>query len=412
MSNSQKIEILTIALIVFVALLFVVIGILVCKKLMKDKKERQRYEIKEKSKDIISTKEKETKSKEVIFRSYTRESIYDFMEFDKIEDNMIIQKKGKRFLMIVECQGVNYDLMSRVEKVAVEEGFLQFLNSLRHPIQIYVQSRTVNLTSSIENYKKKVSEVKTRLDRMLMEYEELKSNPRTKEEILQKYNLEITKQRNLYEYGKDIVENTEKMNLNKNVLNKKYYVIIPYYSEEANNDNLDKEEVQSLAFSELYTRAQAIIRSLFACNVNSKILNSSDLVNLLYVAYNRDESEIFDIDKAIEAGCEDIYSTAPDVFENKIKALDEVIATRAQERAEEAFEKIKSRKQKIAENTELNIENLIDEMAKKILDENRTYIGKEAVEKSKEVIESEAKERKGGKGANEEKAKKTRRTSK
>ena len=412
MSNSQKIEILTIALIVFVALLFVVIGILVCKKLMKDKKERQRYEIKEKSKDIISTNEKETKSKEVIFRSYTRESIYDFMEFDKIEDNMIIQKKGKRFLMIVECQGVNYDLMSRVEKVAVEEGFLQFLNSLRHPIQIYVQSRTVNLTSSIENYKKKVSEVKTRLDRMLMEYEELKSNPRTKEEMLQRYNLEITKQRNLYEYGKDIVENTEKMNLNKNVLNKKYYVIIPYYSEEANNDNLDKEEVQSLAFSELYTRAQAIIRSLFACNVNSKILNSSDLVNLLYVAYNRDESEIFDIDKAIEAGCEDIYSTAPDVFENKIKALDEVIATRAQERAEEAFEKIKSRKQKIAENTELNIENLIDEMAKKILDENRTYIGKEAVEKSKEVIESEAKERKGGKGANEEKAKKTRRTSK
>ena len=100
------------------------------------------------------------------------------------------------------------------------------------------------------------------------------------------------------------------------------------------------------------------------------------------------------------------------LYENKIKALDEVIATRAQERAEEAFEKIKSRKQKIAENTELNIENLIDEMAKKILDENRTYIGKEAVEKSKEVIESEAKERKGGKGANEEKAKKTRRTSK
>jgi len=345
----------------------------------------------------------------VTFKSYTRESIYNFMEFDKIEDNMIIQKEGKRYVMVVECQGVNYDLMSRVEKVAVEEGFLQFLNSLRHPIQIYVQSRTVNLTSSLDNYRRKVSEYKMKLDKMLMEYEELRSNPRTREEVLQRYNYEIVKQRNLYEYGQDIIANTEKMNLNKNVLNKKYYVIVPYYSEEANNPDLDKEEIKNLAFSELYTRAQSIIRTLFVCNVNSKILNSSELVNLLYVAYNRDESEIFDIDKAIQAGCDDLYSTAPDVFDNKIKALNEVIERKAQERAEEAFEVAKSRKQKIAENTEENLDDLIDEMAKRILDDNRMYVGKEAVEKSKKVID-ETKVKKGGKGANEKKT--TRRTSK
>lgn len=402
MSNSQMVQILTLALIFFIILLFVVIGIFVVKKLMKNKKEKD--EVKE-----VINKEKEEKTKEVVFKSYTRESIYNFMEFDKIEDNMIIQKDGKRYLMVVECQGVNYDLMSRVEKVAVEEGFLQFLNSLRHPIQIYVQSRTVNLTGSIENYKNQINAYKLKLDRMQMEYEELKNNPRTKEEVLQRYNYEITKQRNLYEYGRDIIENTEKMNLNKNVLNKKYYIIIPYYSEEANNPNLDKEEIKNMAFSELYTRAQSIIRTLFVCNVNSRILNSSDLVNLLYVAYNRDESEIFDIDKAIQAGCDDMYSTAPDVFDNKIKALDEMITKRAQEKAEEAFEIAKSRKQIIAENTENNIEDLIDEMAKRILEENRTYIGKEAVEKSKKIID----ERKGGKGANEKKkTTRTNRTSK
>ena len=114
------------------------------------------------------------------------------------------------------------------------------------------------------------------------------------------------------------------------------------------------------------------------------------------------------MDKAIQAGCDDIYSTAQDVFENKIKALDEMIARKAQEKAEEAFEEVKSQKQKIAENTEQNIEDLIDEMAKKILDENRTYIGKDAVEKSKKIID----DKKGGKGANEEKTKTRRRTSK
>ena len=36
----------------------------------------------------------------------------------------------------------------------------------------------------------------------------------------------LTKQRNLYEYARDIVENTERMSLNRNIFNKKYYVLI------------------------------------------------------------------------------------------------------------------------------------------------------------------------------------------
>ena len=42
------------------------------------------------------------------------------MQFDKIEDNMIVQDNGARYLMVVECEGVNYDLMSNMEKAAVE----------------------------------------------------------------------------------------------------------------------------------------------------------------------------------------------------------------------------------------------------------------------------------------------------
>ena len=406
MNNSQMINILTIALILVVTILFVLIGILVCKSLMKRVKENN------KDKDIIKNKETEKNlkdSKEIIFKSYTRESIYKFMEFDKVEDNMIIQKQGKRFLMVVECQGVNYDLMSKMEKIAVEEGFLQFLNALRHPIQIYVQSRTINLGSSIETYKAKVEEYKTKLNKMNMEYEAIRNNPKSSEKIKQKYNYEITKQKNLYEYGKDIIENTEKMNLNKNVLNKKYYVIIPYYSEEANNPDLDNEEIKNLAFSELYTRAQSVIRTLYACEVKGRILNSTELIDLLHVSYNRDESEVFDIEKAIELGCEDLYSTAPDVFEKKIKALDEVIYQKGQQRAEEAYEIVKSTKQEVAEIKEQNIDELINEMAKKILEQNQVYIGKNAVEKSKEVIDNNKKS-KGGRKTDE--TKKTRRNSK
>ncbi len=101
---------------------------------------------------------------------YTKKSIYSFMKFDAIQDNMIISNNGKRFVMVVECQGVNYDLMSGVEKASTEQGFLQFLNTLRYPIQIYVQTRTVNLNSSIIAYKDKLRQVETRLARRQMDY--------------------------------------------------------------------------------------------------------------------------------------------------------------------------------------------------------------------------------------------------
>lgn len=383
------IEILIILLVLFIMLLFILIGILIFKKL----KEKNTTE-------VTSNSEGEEKSKTAVFKSYTKDSIYNFMEFEKIEDSMIIQKNGRRFLMVIECQGVNYDLMSEMEKIAVEEGFQQFLNSLRHQIQIYVQSRTVNLTASIENYKRKVSEYRSKLDKMNMEYEQLKNNPKIPEETLKRYNYEVTKQRNLYEYGQDIIENTQKMNLNKNILSKKYYIIVPYYSEEDPESVLNKEDIRNMAFSELYTKSQSIIRALMGCEVSSRILNSTELINLLHVAYNRDESETIDMEKVIQSGCEEIYSTALDVFEKKMRAIDEIIAKEAEERAHDAYKTAKSNKQRMAENREQSIEDLIAEMAKEILDENAVYIGTEMAEESKKIIE-ESKENKGGKEANE-----------
>ena len=62
-----------------------------------------------------------------IATQYTKKSIFKFMQFDKIEDNMIVQDNRQRYLMVIECEGVNYDLMSQVEKTAVESGFVEFL---------------------------------------------------------------------------------------------------------------------------------------------------------------------------------------------------------------------------------------------------------------------------------------------
>ena len=337
-----------------------------------------------------------------------KQSIFNFMEFDKIEDNMIIQKQGKRYLMVVECQGVNYDLMSRVEKVAVEEGFQQFLNTLRHPIQIYIQTRTVNLENTIGLYKDRVKEVEDKYRNMTYQYNKMKESESYSKEDIDKYYFELVKQRNLLEYGKDIIKDTEKMSLNKNVLNKKYYIIIPYFSEEASDEKYAREEVNSMAFSELYGKAQAIIRTLSSCSVSGKILTSKELVDLLYVAYNRDEAERFGIDKAMMAGYDELYSTSQDVFEKKVRVLDEEIKDKAIDLVNETIAKVKSRPQQIAEQKQNRFEELVRKMAEVVITENETYIGTEVANSAIEEIHNSEK---GGKVTNEKEKRTTRKRS-
>jgi hypothetical protein len=331
------------------------------------------------------------------------QSVFDFMEFDSVEDNMILQKGGKKYIMVIECQGVNYDLMSGMEKTGVEEGFVQFLNTLRHPIQLYIQTRTVNLESSIQGYKNRVKEIEATLFKMRQEYEQMKESGQYSKEQLEKLFYEITKQTNLYEYGRDIIYDTEKMSLNRNILNKKYYIVISYYVSELGKNEYDKSEIQSMAFSELYTRAQSVIRAISPCGVNGKILNSVELSELLYVAYNRDESEVYDLRKAIKAEYDSIYRTAPDVLDKKMKEIDQAIEQKAIQLATEKIEKFRSQKREIVEEKEQSIEELADEMAQLIIEQNKEFIGPDVANEAIAEIKRE-----GGKVDEKKKTKRTR----
>lgn len=407
--NNQTISVLTYVLIFMVAILFVLLtifGVLKFKEISNKKKTKEQLEEK------IKDKQKENKG--TIGKEYNKQSIFSFMEFDKIEDNMIVKKDGKIYLMVIECQGINYDLMSGVERTSVEQGFLQFLNTLRHPIQIYIQTRTVNLGSSINTYKNKVKEIQDKLVKTDMDYRQKENSKQYTKEELEKYNLEVIKQRNLYEYGLDIIRNTEQMSFNKNILTKQYYIIIPYYSEDIENKDFSNEEIKNIAFSELYTKAQSIISSLYVCGVNSKILDSTQLTELLYVAYNRDESEVYELNKVLNSGYEEIYSTAPDVLDKKMKELDKKIEEDAIRKANEVvFEATEeNEKEKAVKEKEKKIDKLIDDMAKMIIEKNETFFGSEITKKAIEKIDKQDLKEGGKEDDEKAKTKTTRRTRK
>ena len=395
MDAEQMIQILMYLLLAIVTILIVLLIVFGVKWL----KNKQKEETESKEKDVKGNNVKPTQTS---INGMERQSILNFMEFDTVDDNMIIQKNGARFLMVIECQGVNYDLMSGIEKTSVEEGFVQFLNTLRNPIQIYIQTRSVNLESSISGYKEKVRKIEEKYNRMKMQYYEMKDSGQYTNEQLDRTFFELTKQSNLYEYGRDIINDTERMSLNRNILNKKYYIVVPYYASELGSDELDKAEIQSLAFSEVYTRAQSLIGAISACGVRGKILRTNELIELLYMAYNRDEAETFGLDKAIQAGYNETNSTAPDVLDKKMKELDKYIEEKAMEKARDTINEVMSEKALREAAKDESLDDIIMQMSEALLKENENYLGKDVIEESIEKLDKTkkkktTKEKKGGK---------------
>jgi len=344
-----------------------------------------------------------------IATEYTKKSIFKFMQFDKIEDNMIVQDNEKRYLMVIECEGVNYDLMSQVEKTAVESGFVQFLNTLRYPIQIYTQTRTVNIGDSIQNYKNRLEVTKKELETKQQEYNRMLKSDNTEEQQLETVRRELIRIKNLYAYGQDVVENIQKTSQNKSVLRKHYYIVVPYYTAEIGVDILDEEEKKSMIFSELYTRCQSLIQALFACEMKCRILNSNELVELLYIAYNRDESEAYSVERAIKAGYNELYSTAPDVLDKRMKAIDEEIEKNAIDLARETIDEVRLEKERKIRKKEQDFEEIVRQMAESLVKENQKYVGKEVTEKAVEKIRRKSKE--GGKSDEQKTSKRTRKVS-
>lgn len=321
--------------------------------------------------------------------SSSKKSVLNFLEFEKIEDNMIVTKNGRKYIMVIECQGINYDLMSELEKNGVETGFLQFLNALRHPIQLYLQTRTVNLSKSLLGYRERLDSYEVEFREAERKYIQTANDPLSSGKEIMNSQIEYNRKKNVYEYTKDVIQNTERISQNKNVLTRKYYIVISQFISDNKDEKADLEERIDEVFQELYTKAQSIIRSLGSCSVQGKILNSEELIELMYIAYNRDEYDTYGMDKAIQAGYDELYSTGEDAFLKRIKLLDELIEKRAVEKVNGLVEVAKTEKEREVQKRERNIDVYVNAMAKTILDRNRAVIGEDIAEEVSKKLDKE-----------------------
>ena len=369
----NTIQMLNIILIIVVLLIFIlgITALLIIKRMVDKKQEEEKN-----NKEIKDNND--AKTNYITRDGRAIDSIYKFMEFDSINDNMIVRKNGKQFVMIIECKGINYDLLSEEEKEAVEMGFIEMLNTLRFPIQLYVQTRTLDLTNLIKEYKKRTDDIRDQINRI--DYQISVANSKSDMDLLNKLQFERKRKINILEYGESIEDYTVRMSESKNILQQKTYIVISYYiSEYGDTSKYSKEEVRDIAFSELYTRCQTVIRSLASAEVTGRVISSEEIAELLYVAYNRDGSEKYNLRDALNSEYDRLYSTAKDVMEEKERRIKEQIDDEASKLAANSIIKAdemnrEQRENKIKQRAQEMVDDYKDEMTDELYRETKKQI--------------------------------------
>lgn len=329
-------------------------------------------------------KEKEIKTANKEFNGIQRETTEKILDFDEVRDDMIIRKNGQQYVMVVQCKGINYDLLSEAEKEAVERGFVEFLNTIRFPIQLYVQTRSLNLRKTIDAYREKVNviaeEIKS-LQKQKVEYERIGNQKQ-----VDMLNFEIRRKENVLEYGQD--NYIGRMSFNQNVLQQKTYVVVSYFKSELGNiSNYSKDEIINMVFTELYTRTETLIRSLGSAQVSGRILDSEELTELLYIAYNRDEEQIYQLDRALDAQYDALYSTSKDVLQKQRDRIDRQIDDMAVDLASDSLLKADS----ILKDRE-KLNNELRERTIEIIEEYKNQLSPDLYNETKKIIEEKTKE--------------------
>ena len=328
MNSLSQIEILNLIMIGIIAIIGILSLIVVFIIIKMRLKEKQRIE--ENSSKIIGEKNNNQAKKINLITRDGKEidSIYKFMEFDSITDNMIIRKNREQFIMVIECKGINYDLLSNDEKSAVELGFISFLNTIRTPIQLYVQTRKLDMSNLLNSYSRRTDAMLEEVRKIDAQIQLAKQNGN--DELVKKLSFDRKRKMNIVEYSESIEEYTNKINDSQYMLQQKTYIVVSYYASEIGETKKYSDiELNDLVFSELFTRTQTILNALTSSEITGKVLNSEELAELLYVAYNRESSDTYTLKNALDAQYDRLYSTAKDVLETRKQELKKQIEKEA-----------------------------------------------------------------------------------
>lgn len=214
------------------------------------------------------------KSKMKSAKNNANSSTQRHLRISEITNDILILKNGG-VRAVLEVNAVNFNLKSEAEKSAIISSYQSFLNTLEHPVQIVVQSRKLELDSYLNKLNSKANDQDN--------------------ELLKQQTLEYV------DYIKRLLEYAD-------IMEKKFYVVVPYESLVKKKSSLIGKFMDRMKGKETYsdyvykkknfkrlkkgldTRINTIESGLENCGLKVTRMETSDLVQLYYTAYNPEVS--------------------------------------------------------------------------------------------------------------------------
>lgn len=193
-----------------------------------------------------------------------RSTTQRFTEIIEINHDVVLFADGSA-VVIVGAAAVNFGLLSDKEQEAIIYSYAGLLNSLSFPVQVVIRTQHKDITSYLKQ----------------LEIQELKqTNPKLKSSIAS---------------YREFVESTVK---EKNVLDKKFYLVIPFsalemgvsaktfISSKKRGLPYPKEQIFERAITVLTPKKDHLLRLLARIGLRSYQLNNEQLIKLFFNIYN------------------------------------------------------------------------------------------------------------------------------
>lgn len=207
--------------------------------------------------------------------SAIRATTQENLDIEDITNDVVVLRSGAA-CMVIKVGAINFNLLSEEEQDSIIFAYAGLLNSLSFPIQILIRSQR----KDISNYLK------------LLKSQEIRQlNPVLRQRI---------------ESYRQFVETIVK---ERNVLDKKFYIVIPFSEVELGLSAkstlptipsaakkptklpYDKAYIIQKALSTLEPKRDHLLRQLSHLNLIARQLNTQELIHLFYVIYNPDAGE-------------------------------------------------------------------------------------------------------------------------
>lgn len=242
-------------------------------------------------------------------------STQEHLDILDIQDNLILLKQGGAAL-VIQANAVNFDLLSEKEQDAMIAAYSALLNSLSFPTQIVIRSRKLDISAYLSTVDQQAQS---------------QPNPYLRERVLA-----------YKEFVGGLVQKGE-------VLDKRFYLVIPYYELALGGASLldplrrllgmkprprrvGKAGLLQRARTDLEPKRDHLIKHLSRLGIKARQISTPELIELFYEIHNPEQARIQHLEGGIAQ-----YTTAlvePAVAAPEMTKAEQAAATEKTEASE------------------------------------------------------------------------------